>query len=107
MLETRDFQRVFADARHSGDRWFTVLYRPAAPGSGARLGLAVARKRVRKASARNRIKRLVRESFRHHRGQLGDVDVVVLVKPGIEAADNRTLFESLARHWRRIARSSD
>ena len=69
----------------------------------ARLGLAVAKKRVRRAVARNRIKRLVRESFRHHGEVLRGLDVVVLcrfngVAPGEE------LRRSLARHWQRLGR---
>ena len=74
------------------------------PQSASRLGLAVGKKRIRRAVARNRIKRLIRESFRHHAHLLPGLDVVVLCRcdatPG-----NDALRRSLESHWRRIAQS--
>ena len=43
-----------------------------------RLGLVISRKAAGAAVARNRIKRLVRESFRHTQTQLGGFDIVVI-----------------------------
>jgi ribonuclease P protein component len=65
----------------------------------ARLGLAISRKHCRKACDRNRLKRLVRESFRQHAQELAGLDIVVLGRPEMERADNCTIFSSLARHW--------
>ena len=45
----------------------------------ARLGLVVGKKAVTRASARNRIKRVIRERFRRERCGLGSVDLVVRV----------------------------
>ncbi len=70
----------------------------------ARLGLAVARRHLRRATARNRVKRLIRESFRRHQELLRGLDLVVMVRPGLEAVDNAELFRSLEGHWRRLAR---
>ena len=82
-----------------------MLYRPSGRDS-ARLGLAVAKKRLKRAVDRNRIKRLIRESFRQQRDRLKGLDIVVLVKPGIEKADNRTLLDALRRHWRHLSRDT-
>ena len=80
---------------------FTVLYRP--NGSDEpRLGLAIGKKHCRLASSRNRLKRLIRESFRQNGAAIGGLDVVVLNQPGAAAARNDALFESLDRHWKRI-----
>jgi len=80
---------------------FTVLYRP--NGSDQpRLGLAIGKKHCRLASGRNRLKRVVRESFRQHRETIGGMDLVVLNQPAAAGAENRALFESLDEHWRRI-----
>jgi ribonuclease P protein component len=43
----------------------------------------------------------VRESFRHHARELEGIDVVVLGQPGASRADNKAIFESLARHWQK------
>lgn len=79
---------------------FTVLSRENGSDQ-ARLGLAISRKHCRRACDRNRVKRLVRESFRRHAGTLAGLDVVVLAQPETSRADNRTLFSSLASHWQK------
>ncbi|HFE48197.1 MAG TPA: ribonuclease P protein component [Chromatiaceae bacterium] len=97
-----DYQYVFADPRKAVDRNFVVLYRPGRE-SAARLGLAVTKKRLRRAVDRNRIKRLTRESFRHAREHLGSVDAVVLVRDGCASRGNAELRASLDRLWQKVA----
>jgi ribonuclease P protein component len=47
-------------------------------GLSARLGLAVARKHLPRAVARNRVKRVAREAFRAMAAELGGLDVVLI-----------------------------
>ncbi|MGH8221625.1 MAG: ribonuclease P protein component [Woeseiaceae bacterium] len=94
------FGRVFRDARRSRDPMFTVLARENG-NREARLGLAISRKHCRLATGRNRLKRIVRESFRRHRSELHGLDLVVINQPGAKDADKRALFASLDRHWQR------
>ena len=79
---------------------FTVLYKENG-GQPARLGLAISKKNCRLAVDRNRLKRVVRESFRHHRDDLDGFDVVVLNQPAAKLAGNKALFDSLEQHWQR------
>jgi ribonuclease P protein component len=67
----------------------------------ARLGLAISKKHCRRATGRNRLKRLVRESFRRHAAELEGLDIVVLGQPEASRADNKEIFSSLATHWQR------
>ena len=67
----------------------------------ARLGLAISKKHCRAATARNRIKRIVRESFRQHQAALAGLDIVVINQPAATMGSNRQLFDSLAGHWQR------
>lgn len=96
---------MFARPRKSSDRLFTVLARRG-PGPGARLGLAVSKKNVKRAVDRNHVKRLVRESFRRQRSRLDDLDVVVLARRGVADHSNAEISESLSRHWERLARAA-
>jgi ribonuclease P protein component len=64
--------------------------------------LAVSVKVCKHAVGRNRLKRLVRESFRLHQAALGEgggLDFVVLPSHRAVAENNQVLTNSLARHW--------
>ena len=105
LLNAAAFSRVFENANRSRDKWFTVLSRDNG-GQDARLGLAVSKKHCRKATSRNTIKRIVRESFRQHQAELRGLDVIVINQPAATTASRRQLFDSLAVHWRRCSRQS-
>lgn len=100
------FSRVFAKARRSRDQHFTILFRKT-DHANARLGMAVAKKNCRLAVARNRLKRIIRESFRRHQATLSGLDIVVMNNKGAEGASNRELFASLASHWQQCRRATN
>jgi len=97
-----EFERVFKDPVKTTSRHFTVL---ACLNSSthARLGLAIAKKNIRLAVQRNRIKRTVRESFRQRKDELGKIDIVVLARRGAEQASRATLRDTLQQHWKQLA----
>jgi ribonuclease P protein component len=103
LIKPTDFKRVFDKPFVSSDPYFKVLARPN-DGSSSRLGLAVSRKVDRRATGRNRIKRVARESFRRELNRPGQLalDHVVLPRPHCDSISNRQLFESLQGHWRRL-----
>lgn len=87
----------------SSDRYFKVLAR-SGTGGRSRLGMAVSRQVDRKATGRNRIKRLVRDSFRRYFQAGGPVlDIVVLPRSASTLAGSQGLFRSLEQHWSRLA----
>jgi ribonuclease P protein component len=104
LLDEAAFGRVFRGAHRSRDAMFTVLCRPNEQQS-PRLGLAIAKKHCKHATARNRLKRVVRESFRQHKAQLAGLDIVVMNQPAATLAKNPQLFASLDRHWRRLSKT--
>ncbi|OTG79383.1 ribonuclease P protein component [Acinetobacter sp. ANC 4558] len=70
----------------------------------SRLGLVVAKKKVRRAHERNRVKRLARESFRLYQQQLEQLDIVVMPKVGIDAIPNAELYQQLQFAWQKLQR---
>jgi ribonuclease P protein component len=65
--------------------------------------MVVPKRHVSRAVARNRVKRVIRESFRGHQALLAGLDVVVMARSGTAAHGNQHLRESLRQHWRRAA----
>jgi len=82
-------------------RHFLLRVIPSVVGE-ARLGLAVSRKVSKRAVARNRIKRIVRESFRLHRAGLPALDVLVIARPIAADAENAALRAELDVAWRKL-----
>ena len=98
LTQKADFNRVFAGAKKISDRYFTVLIRVNEL-SYPRLGLAVSKKVAKSAVVRNRIKRLIRESFRLQQHNLNGLDIVVIARSGLHHQTNSQLFNKLQNHW--------
>jgi ribonuclease P protein component len=105
LTQPAEYRRVF-DHCHckASNRWMTVLATPNSRNM-PRLGLVISRKAAGNAVARNRIKRQVRESFRHWQTQLGSLDIVVIGRAGISKQANRILAQALEAIWKRLIAS--
>ena len=106
LLKAVDYNHVFDKPVRSSDRYFTVLARPNKL-LHARLGLVFTKKRVKLAVARNRLKRISRESFRISLlDQAGEnklnADYIVLAGALCTTASNQQLFHSLENHWQQL-----
>src|SRR5262245_24596113 len=73
------FDAIYAEGRRIDDRFFGLRVKPNGL-DHPRVGLAVAVKTAGNAVARNRLRRLVRESFRLAQYDLPAVDIVVAAK---------------------------
>ncbi len=87
------------------DKYLLILARPNQL-SHPRVGLVIAKKHVRLAVDRNRVKRTIRESFRLADASLPHLDIVVLARKGLGELDNRTLHQLLNNSWRRLIKYS-
>ena len=96
-----DYKKVFKNPIKSTDNFFTLLaikndY------DHPRLGLAIAKKNIRKAVTRNLIKRAVRENFRQQQHRLINIDIVVLARRDAANASTDLLKKSLDKHWLKL-----
>lgn len=94
---------MFARPYRAANGCFTALARPS-QGDGPRLGLVISKRCARSAVQRNRLKRLIRESFRHSQVRLAGLDIVVIGKHAAVARTNQELFSLLDRQWLELER---
>jgi ribonuclease P protein component len=96
--DPRDFRRAFDRKRSASDARL-VVYGVENGRDYPRLGISVGRKKVRRAVARNRIKRLLREAFRLGREELpAGLDLIVVPRSGdLTFAEAREALPRLAQ----------
>lgn len=96
-----EFQRVFQHGKRLHANGLNA--RAAANTVGfPRLGMAIAKKALRRAHERNRIRRLVRESFRQHQASLPAVDMVIMCRADVLTMSNTDIFQQLEGLWLRL-----
>lgn len=101
----KDYQGVFNNTLFKVHQpHFLILASLTHADSNHRIGVVVAKKKVRRAHERNRIKRISRESFRLNQQHLYGLDVVVMPKVEIEKISNAELQQQLAMSWSRLKR---
>lgn len=103
LLTPESFKNVFAQPVRASSPHLTLLATTNTL-PHPRLGLAVPKKALKRAVWRNRVKRIVRESFRLHQHELPAIDIVVIAKGGLKEIDNAEVFKLLDKLWRTLAR---
>ena len=98
LVHKPQFDAVYQTGRKLGDQYFLVLTKSNCL-TQPRLGLSVSARSVGNSVNRNRIKRIIRDSFRLNSAGLPAVDIVVNTRPSARDASNVELRNSLALHW--------
>ncbi|MGQ3890836.1 ribonuclease P protein component [Legionella sp. CNM-4043-24] len=103
LLKKSEYDYVFAKANKVLTPEFIILHRDNSLGY-ARLGLALSKKMVARSNQRNRLKRLIRESFRTH--SLPAMDFIFLARQGAAKVENKLIIANLSKIWARLTNSS-
>ena len=102
LLNASDFKNVFTEPPlRASHQHCLILAKPNSCKRG-RLGLVIAKKHIKLAVQRNRIKRIIRESFRHQQHNLAGIDAIVLARKGLGELDNQTITKIVNQQWLRI-----
>lgn len=80
-------------------QYFIVLYQQQDSVFVSRLGITVSKSCSKRAVDRNRLKRIIRESFRLYKNQLGPLNIVVIGRKFAVTATNENLFKELENVW--------
>ena len=106
LLTASDYSNVFQDVQLRVSSQNFLILAKAQGSDTARLGIIVAKKNVKLAVQRNRIKRLLRESFRNERDTLPKLDLIVLAKKGANQTANPEILVEFEYLWRKLKRKS-
>jgi len=101
LLTAADYACVFKKNQRFSDRYWTILVH-ADKSCPAKLGLAVAKKRAKRAVDRNKIKRIARESFRTSQHKLTGLQLVVMNRDAATNASTLALRQSMDSLCRKI-----
>lgn len=110
LLNAGDYRRVFEQAEFKvSDQHVLILARPSLH-DHSRLGLVIAKKGIKLAVHRNRVKRIVRDSFRSLCSPTNEfpvaLDIVILSRKGLGELDNDTVHRLISKQWSRLRKKT-
>ncbi len=99
----QDFRHVFKQGHKFSSRHL-ALFAVDNERDHPRLGVVIAKKNVKRAVARNRYKRVIRDDFRHRQQRLEPLDCIVLVYKGATELTQHEFRQCLEKQWQRLAK---
>ena len=96
-----EFAALRTSSGRAGGRCFHLRYRNNELGH-ARLGLAISKHVSKRAVERNRIKRLLRESFRRIQHRLPAIDLMVMAREQAAGVPGPQLLAELDGLWKKL-----
>lgn len=102
LVTKQDFQTVFAKPYKVTRKHLLVLYCPNQQ-PYARLGIIISKHHVKRAVSRNRLRRVIRDSFRQQKDALKGLDIIVLVRsectPLCKKSGKKALRDEVESLW--------
>lgn len=107
LLSPAEFKRVFDHTQWRSSTHQFLLLASSNEQPHARIGFVFAKKNIKHAVQRNRIKRIVRESFRANQLNLPALDFVILGRKGIAELDNAEIRAMIDALWFKLKRPAN
>lgn len=101
LLTPSDFNHVFSQSIRVSSPYITFVARVNTL-NHPRLGFAIAKKQIKHAHDRNRLKRVIREQFRLLQHELPKIDIIVMARTAAIELDNAALKQVLDKLWQRL-----
>lgn len=95
LAKDREIQRVFKQGGSFFNPFFSLKYLKIRGATIPRFAVVVSTKVQKKATVRNRLKRIVRETIRLNLGKIPPGDYVLILKPKAAEAEEKILLGSL------------
>ncbi|MBL4819828.1 MAG: ribonuclease P protein component [Gammaproteobacteria bacterium] len=104
LTRAAEYKAVFSKAKYKVSCRFLLIFAIRNDLPQPRLGVVVGKKNVAKAVQRNRIKRVLRTSYRLNQDLLSGLDIVILARSNLDSLDNQKLAEQIQSLWRDLVK---
>jgi len=99
LTRAAEYKAVFSKAKYKVSCRYLLIFAIDNTRAHSRIGVIVGKKNVAKAVQRNRIKRLLRTSFRLNQDLLGSVDIVILARSNLGSLNNNSITGKTLLLW--------
>ncbi|MBQ0755623.1 MAG: ribonuclease P protein component [Amphritea sp.] len=106
LLTGGDFKQVFSRASIKVSEKHLLILACPNELDHPRIGFVFSKKNIRFAVHRNRVRRIIRESYRLNQHSLPNVDIVILSRKGLGDLDNEEIQSLISRSWTRLIKRS-
>lgn len=106
LLNAADFQRVFDKTKHKVSTRELLILGAANDLGHSRIGFIIAKKNIRTAVHRNRIKRIIRNFFRVHCSEFDTADLIIMARRGLDQRSNSEINRMFSDLWYKLVRQS-
>ncbi|REH40113.1 ribonuclease P protein component [Paraperlucidibaca baekdonensis] len=104
LLTPADFKRVMDGAEFKAHHSNFLLLAKSSVFPSDRIGFIIAKKKIKLAVDRNRVKRCVRDTFRRQPAVTQALDIVFLAKPALGLLSSHDLHSELAKGLQQLHR---
>lgn len=101
LTQPNDFKLVFTKPSKISRNDLVILYKPNQV-KYSRLGIIIRKQYVKLSHNRNRIRRIIRESFRHQQHDLDSVDIIVLLRSVKYVLNGQQLRDDINYLWHQL-----
>jgi ribonuclease P protein component len=102
LLTARDYNQVFSHSQFKVSGPLGVFIATANQLDHPRLGFVIAKKKVKLAVDRNRVKRVIRDCYRLNQHRLPAIDIVFIARPGLGQKDNLAIQKFSKYAWHKL-----
>lgn len=100
LVKADDIQQVFTRGRSFFNPFFTIKFLNG--GTQKLFTVVVSTKVFKKAVARNRLKRLIREELRKNLGSFKTGSYLIIAKPKLKSLQETEVLKSFSELWKKI-----
>lgn len=98
LRSSADFDQVFNKPKKTAVNGLLILWKQGQT-TYTRIGVITSKRVSKKAVSRNRIRRIIRDSFRNTKNQLGLLDIIVIARHPCAHLSNAELRKETDRLW--------